>query len=66
MFAGALALGLEGIVAKDSKSTYIQGLQESSYWLKTKDKSYKLQEKMSFTLESAVDKEARASGGKRE
>jgi len=29
MFAGALALGLEGIVAQDSKSPYVEGPRET-------------------------------------
>jgi len=32
-----LALGLEGIVAKDSKSPYIEGPAENRVWLKNKD-----------------------------
>jgi ATP-dependent DNA ligase len=44
--AGALALGLEIIVAKDAKSPYIEGPRETSYWLKIKDKNYKRQEKI--------------------
>jgi bifunctional non-homologous end joining protein LigD len=31
MFAGALALGLEGVVAKDSKSPYRSGVQDYPY-----------------------------------
>jgi hypothetical protein len=36
MFAGALALGLEGIVAKDSSSPYIEGPRVTSYERKEK------------------------------
>jgi bifunctional non-homologous end joining protein LigD len=48
MFAGALALGLEGIVAKDAASPYIEGPRETSYWLKIKDQNYERQEKIEF------------------
>ena len=48
MFTGALALGLEGIVAKDATSPYIEGPRETSYWLKIKDKNYGRQEKIEF------------------
>jgi len=40
MFAGALALGLEGIVAKDAASLHIEGQRLTGYWLKIKDKNY--------------------------
>jgi ATP-dependent DNA ligase len=49
MFAGALALGLEGIVAKDGTSPYVEGPRETSYWLKIKDKNYERQEKIEFS-----------------
>jgi hypothetical protein len=42
-FAGALALGLEGIVAKDA------GPQETSYWLKIKNGDYERKEKVEFS-----------------
>jgi hypothetical protein len=43
-FAGALALGLEGIVAKDA------GPQETSYWLKIKKNGdYERKEKVEFS-----------------
>jgi ATP-dependent DNA ligase len=32
MFAGALALKLEGVVAKDSKSLYIEAPRATAYW----------------------------------
>ena len=48
MFAGALALGLEGIVAKDSKSPYVEGPRVSGHWLKIKAKDYQRQEKIEF------------------
>ena len=48
MYTGALALGLEGVVAKDAKSPYIEGPKETSYWLKIKDKNYERQEKIEF------------------
>ena len=46
MFAGALALGLEGIVAKDAASLYIEGARLTGHWLKIKDKNYERQEKI--------------------
>ena len=48
MFAGAVALGLEGIVAKDAVSRYVEGPQASSHWLKIKDKNYERKEKIEF------------------
>jgi len=43
-----LALGLEGIVAKDSKSPYLEGPQVTSHWLKIKDKNYERLERVEF------------------
>ena len=34
MFAGAMALGLEGIVAKDAKSPYVEGPAVTGHWQK--------------------------------
>jgi bifunctional non-homologous end joining protein LigD len=48
MFAGALALGLEGVVAKDGKSPYIEGPRETWHWLKVKNRDYKRQGKVEF------------------
>ena len=48
MFAGALALGLEGIVAKDAKSPYIEGPIQTWHWQKIKNKDYKRQGKVEF------------------
>ena len=48
MFAGALALELERIVAKDAASPYVEGTRETSYWLKIKDKNYERQERIKF------------------
>jgi len=48
MFAGSLALGLEGIVAKDSKSPYVEGPRVTGHWLKINDKNYERQEKIEF------------------
>ena len=48
MYAGALALGLEGIVAKDAKSPYIEGLRVTGHWLKIKDRNYERKEKIEF------------------
>ena len=41
MFGGALALGMEGIVAKDKKS-------QTWHWQKIKNKTYQRQEKINF------------------
>src|SRR5215510_16005438 len=38
MYAGALALGLEGIVAKDAKSPYIEGPAVTQHWQKIKNR----------------------------
>ena len=46
MFAGALALALESIVAKDAASPDVEGPKETSHWLKIKDKNYQRQEKI--------------------
>ena len=48
MFSGTLALDLEGIVAKDAVSRYVEGPRETSYWLKIKDNNYERQEKIEF------------------
>lgn len=48
MFAGALALGLEGIVAKDAKRPYIEGPAENRFWLKIKNKDFKRKEPVEF------------------
>jgi ATP-dependent DNA ligase len=44
MYAGALVLGLEGIVAKDSKSPYLEGPRETWHWQKIKNRDYKRKE----------------------
>ena len=48
MFAGALALGLEGIVAKDPKSPYVEGPRVTWHWQKIKNKDYKRQGEVEF------------------
>ena len=48
MFAGALALGLEGIVAKDAKSPYVEGPTETWHWQKIKNREYKRKAKVEF------------------
>jgi bifunctional non-homologous end joining protein LigD len=40
MFAGAVALGLEGVVAKDSKSPYVEGPVVPWHWQKIKNRDY--------------------------
>lgn len=52
MYAGALALGLEGIVAKDAKSLYVEGPRETWHWQKIKHKDYKRQGKVEFKPKS--------------
>ena len=54
MFAAALALGLEGIVAKDAASLCIEGPRETCYWLKIKDKNYERQDRISSTESAAL------------
>ena len=48
MFAGALALGLEGIVAKEGKSPYVEGRHATWHWQKIKSREYKRQGKVEF------------------
>jgi len=48
MFAGALALGLEGVVAKDGQSPYIEGPAENRFWLKIKNSDFKRKEPVEF------------------
>ena len=48
MFAGALALGVEGIVAKDAKSPYVEGPRVTWHWQKIKNRDYERQEKIEF------------------
>jgi len=46
MFTGALALGLEGIVAKDSESPYVEGPRVTWHWQKVKNREYLRKEKV--------------------
>src|SRR5262249_9042751 len=48
MFAGALALALEGVVAKDAKSPYVEGPAVTSHWLKIKNRDFKRKEPIEF------------------
>ena len=48
MFAGAKALGLEGIVAKDGKSPYVEGPRVTWHWQKVKNREYQRKEKVEF------------------
>jgi bifunctional non-homologous end joining protein LigD len=48
MFAGALALRLEGVVAKDSKSPYVEGPAVTQHWLKIKNPEFKRKEPVEF------------------
>ena len=47
-YAGALALGLEGVVAKDSKSSYVEGPTLTWHWQKVKNREYQRKEKVEF------------------
>jgi ATP-dependent DNA ligase len=47
MFAGALALGIEGL-AKDAKSPHIEGPADNRFWLKIKNKDFKRKEPVEF------------------
>ena len=48
MCAGAMALGLEGVVAKDSKSPYVEGPTTTWHWQKIKNRDYKRKEPVEF------------------
>ena len=48
MFAGASALGLEGVVVKDAKSRYVEGPVQTWHWQKIKNKDYQRKEKIEF------------------
>jgi ATP-dependent DNA ligase len=48
MFAGALALGLEGIVAKDAASLYIEDPRLTGHSLKIKNRDFQRKEKVEF------------------
>jgi bifunctional non-homologous end joining protein LigD len=48
MFAGALALGLEGVVAKDAKSPYVEGPLTTWHWQKIKNRDFKRKEPVEF------------------
>ena len=50
MFAGALAVGLEGVVAKDSKSPYVEGPAVTGHGQKIKNSDYKRQGKVDGNL----------------
>jgi bifunctional non-homologous end joining protein LigD len=54
MFGGALALGLEGIVAKDPTSPYIEGPAQTWHWQKIKNKDYKRTEPVEFRQRRAA------------
>ena len=51
MYAGALALGLEGIVAKEGNSPYIEGPQETGCWQKIENRNYTRKERVEFRQE---------------
>jgi hypothetical protein len=53
MFAGALALRLEGVVAKNAASPYVQGPQLTWHWQKIKSREYKRQGKVEFRQKRA-------------
>jgi bifunctional non-homologous end joining protein LigD len=48
VFAGALALGLEGIVAKDPTSPYVEGPTQTWHWQKIKNRDYQRKERIEF------------------
>ena len=48
MLAGAYALGLEGVVAKDGKGPYLEGPVENRFWLKIKNKDFKRERAVEF------------------
>jgi bifunctional non-homologous end joining protein LigD len=48
MYAGTLALALEGVVAKDGQSPYIEGPAENRFWLKIKNRDFKRKEPLEF------------------
>jgi len=48
MFAGAMALGLEGVVAKDAKSPYVECPRATWHWQKIKNRDYKRKEPVEF------------------
>ena len=48
IFADARALGLEGVVAKDAKSAYVEGPAVTWHWQKIKNNYYQRQEKVEF------------------
>ena len=47
-FAGAHLLSMEGIIAKDPNSPYIEGPVKTWHWQKIKNDRYKRQEKINF------------------
>lgn len=54
MFAGAMALGLEGIVAKDGESPYVEGPTVTWHWQKIKNRDYKRKEPVEFRQRKAA------------
>jgi ATP-dependent DNA ligase len=48
MFACAIVLELEGVVAKDIKSPYVEGPVVTWHWQKIKNRNYKRQGKREF------------------
>lgn len=48
MFSGAFALGMEGIVAKDPGSPYVEGPTQTWHWQKIKNREYQRKEKIEF------------------
>ena len=55
MFAGALALGLEGVVAKDAKSPYLEGSVVTWHWQKIKNREYKRKDPVEFRQRKPAD-----------
>jgi len=54
MFAGAMALGLEPVVAKDAKSPYVEGPLVTWHWQKIKNRDYKRKEPVEFHSRKAA------------
>ena len=48
MFTGAMALGLEGVVAKNAKSPYVEGPTVTWHSQKVKNRDYQRKEKVEF------------------
>jgi len=59
MFGWVLGMKMEGLVAKDANSPYVEGPRETWHWQKVMNKHYKRQGKVSLGVKSTRDSKLR-------